>query len=127
MIVDMGHFERVNDERGHLAGDQALRATAALLSGTSRTVDVLARWGGEECAIVLPATGLTDAHTAAQRIRAALEAQPLVIGGAEPPRSTASIGVAELRPDEDARALLACVDQALYRAKEGGRNRVEAA
>ncbi|GAB1594880.1 GGDEF domain-containing protein [Lysobacter claricitrinus] len=117
-ILDIDHFKSVNDELGHAAGDAVLRNVARLGREQLRATDVLGRWGGEEFLLVMP--GATDAGMAAlARIREA------VAGNAHPGRRvTLSAGIAEHRPGEDADALLARADRALYRAKHEGRDRM---
>lgn len=121
-LIDVDHFKRFNDTQGHQAGDEALRNVASLLTGAlRRNEDVVARYGGEEFMVVLPSAGLERARTVAEVLRAAVESSPLGV--------TASVGVAATRasPDQSLEALIEAADQALYRAKQNGRNRVEAA
>ncbi|WP_238382880.1 GGDEF domain-containing protein [Cognatilysobacter segetis] len=120
-ILDIDHFKTVNDELGHAAGDAVLREVGRLGHAELRATDVLGRWGGEEFLLVMP--GSIDAATAAlARIREAVTA------GAYPSRRiTLSAGIAVHRPGEDADALLARADRALYAAKRAGRDRVAAA
>lgn len=129
MLIDVDDFKRVNDERGHLTGDRVLQELAGIMGEQLRTVDVLARWGGEEFAVLLPETGAEEAVNTAERLRAGIQAHPLQVDGTHIPL-TVSIGVAPLvraagpgGRDEPYRA----VDQALYTAKRRGRNRVVAA
>ncbi|WP_373976663.1 GGDEF domain-containing protein [Chitinibacter sp. SCUT-21] len=124
LMVDLDYFKRVNDTFGHLIGDEVIRATAKILLQSCRGGDLVARYGGEEFVLLLPgAVGITAVEVA-ERIRLRIgayawhEVHPdLAV--------TASIGVAELSAELDAAALLEHADQALYRAKELGRNRVE--
>ena len=123
VMVDVDHFKSFNDTFGHPAGDRVLRFVAELLRGCARDTDLAARYGGEEFALVLPSTDRAGALVVAERVRAAIEAAT----GLER-RITASVGVAVLDPAHaDPAALLADADAALYAAKRGGRNRVEAA
>ena len=127
ILVDVDHFKRFNDALGHVEGDAALRAVADVLDLTaSRPRDVVARYGGEELAVILPDTGETGACHLAEEMRAAIE--DLAIGHPESEFGvvTASIGVAALRPSAThaAEHLVQLADAALYRAKAGGRNRV---
>jgi len=124
MLLDVDRFKSVNDNYGHAAGDQVLRQVAAVCRETLRAEDVVGRYGGEEFAVLLPATALGEAAAGlGERLRAALEGTVVVLPGLEL-RVTASIGVAELREDEDLASLLNRADAALYAAKGGGRNRV---
>ena len=126
IVADLDHFKRINDEHGHAAGDQALISAARTLGECIREVDHLGRYGGEEFVILLPNCDADAAATIAERCRQALAARPLVTASGMVP-VTASFGVASEvgRIDED--ALFRHADQALYRAKENGRNRVETA
>jgi diguanylate cyclase (GGDEF)-like protein len=122
VACDIDGFKAANDTYGHAFGDVVLQEFASVLRETLRDVDVSGRWGGEEFLLVLPETTLEGAIDAAERIRSALVA--LDVG---PARMTASFGVAELTRGSDAAALVASADAALYQAKRGGKNRVEAA
>jgi len=114
----------VNDTLGHDVGDQVLKQAALVLAQSLRKGDILARWGGEEFLAVFPETDLEGTRAAAEKLRAAVEAAPWTL----PDRKgmTVSIGVAVKRPDGDWESALKAADLGLYRAKEGGRNRVEA-
>ncbi|HLY57986.1 MAG TPA: diguanylate cyclase [Stellaceae bacterium] len=127
-ILDIDYFKKVNDTYGHDAGDDVLRALAEVGRATTRKMDIFARWGGEEFVCALAGTDLEQAKTIAEKLRATFEQQNFVhawhAGRAIP--FTVSIGVATRAPGErDVDAILKRADQALYRAKEGGRNRVE--
>ncbi|MBL8765470.1 MAG: GGDEF domain-containing protein, partial [Phycisphaerae bacterium] len=128
LLIDLDHFKRVNDNYGHLVGDDVLAEMAAYLQGAVRTVDVVARYGGEEFVVVLPETGAQGAHAFAERLREGVEAREFTRGNVGTLRLTASIGVATFpSPGIDSpEDLLAAADQALYRAKAEGRNRVRA-
>ncbi len=127
VMVDIDHFKRVNDTRGHAAGDQALVAVAQCLQAASREVDSAGRLGGEEFCLLMPQTGLAEAAAAAERVRARIQALDIALGG-EPVRLTASFGVAAIvDADRGSDDLLRRADAALYRAKAAGRNRVECA
>ena len=129
ILADLDHFKAINDDLGHEAGDNALRGVASTLQATVRPTDRIGRWGGEEFLIVLPETDGPGARTAAERIRAAVEASRAI-----PHRHiTVSLGIASLGPVRTAnpRALVHTVDslvriadEELYRAKESGRNRI---
>lgn len=124
LLVDIDHFKRVNDTHGHLAGDAALRAVAATLAKNLRPHDMMARYGGEEFAILLPDTDLEIAKLVAERLRKSAEESQVqhdALGFAV----TISVGIAPSRQEEALETLIAKADQALYRAKQMGRNRVE--
>jgi len=126
--LDIDHFKRVNDNFGHDAGDEVLKAFADRLRGIIRGGDVLCRLGGEEFVIVMPGMNLTAALRIAERARMAIEGEPFEIGGGHKPIGvTTSIGIAERRDSEGAQELYKRADEALYRAKSEGRNRVNAA
>lgn len=124
LLVDIDHFKRVNDTHGHLAGDTALRTIAANLAKNLRPHDMMARYGGEEFAILLPDTDLHVAKMVAERLRSSAE-QGEVQHDALNFRITISIGIAPSQQEEALETLIAEADQALYRAKQLGRNRVE--
>ena len=130
MFLDIDKFKRINDAHGHLAGDEVLRNVASLIKLQLRSNDVIARYGGEEFVVLLPQTALRQAHEIAERIRAAIAAQPLQPLPGESLTVTISIGVAML-PEKLAEGdsasgqeLLSSADAALYQAKESGRNKV---
>ena len=124
LMIDLDHFKGINDAHGHDAGDEVLRSFAETVSGMLRENDIFGRVGGEEFAIILPETELSTAALAAERIRKKLETTPILYGS-KTIGATVSIGVAEAKDeDEDFTALLQRADQALYRAKNEGRNRV---
>ncbi|WP_157979392.1 GGDEF domain-containing protein [Rhodoferax ferrireducens] len=124
-LVDIDHFKRVNDCFGHQIGDCTLRQVAQELRDQAREGDFAARWGGEEFLLVMPSCSDAEgAGVAAERMRGAIAARELALAGATPLAVTISIGVASVPPDGDLDAALGRVDQALYRAKSAGRNRV---
>lgn len=126
IMLDIDHFKRVNDERGHLAGDEVIRRTAEFISSCIRESDTLGRYGGEEFAVLLPHTKLDGALVLAERLRKCVAADPIAFGNQSIP-VTISIGVAELHPDTpNYEQLIQDADTALYKSKEGGRNRVTA-
>ncbi len=124
--IDVDRFKRVNDTWGHAVGDEVLRALAAICRAEVRDVDTVGRIGGEEFAVLLPDTAPEEATAVAERLRYAVEAAPLLTSGG-PLTVTLSLGVAASPPCDGADGLLREADRALYRAKAGGRNRVERA
>ena len=120
-IMDIDHFKDVNDHHGHAAGDLVLEAMARILRQQTRDADVLARWGGEEFVILCRHAGLARCLATAGKVREAIAAH--VFSGVG--QVTASFGVAACRKDDSVASLMARADAALYRAKAGGRNRVE--
>ena len=127
LMIDLDHFKGVNDTYGHLAGDQVLRDVAAVLQHEMRSVDIVARYGGEEFVVVLPETATDGAVAFAERLRERIEARAFESTG-HALLLTASIGVATFPSARVASMedLLARADEALYRAKADGRNRVRA-
>jgi diguanylate cyclase (GGDEF)-like protein len=127
LMVDVDHFKKLNDGFGHAAGDAALRQMAQIFTRTLREGDVAARVGGEEFALLLLGADKAIAMDVAERVRRATENARLVWAGAEV-RLTCSIGVAAYpEPIKDVANLNVAADAAMYRAKQSGRNRVEAA
>jgi two-component system cell cycle response regulator len=128
MIMDMDHFKAVNDTYGHDVGDMVLKRLAEIIVQTSRSTDLVARFGGEEFVILMPETDAQAALNAASRVREEVEQAPFAISGGETLHKTISIGVANLHPDGDsAESLLKRADEALYSAKHSGRNQVKVA
>ncbi|MBC7184761.1 MAG: diguanylate cyclase, partial [Marinobacter sp.] len=131
LLLDIDHFKRVNDELGHLVGDDCLSDVAARCAAeVQRSEDLLARYGGEEFSILLPATPEQGAAQVAERVRQAVARSPVYSGaGVAPVSLTISVGVATLVPglDMEPQELIRQADDALYAAKEAGRNRVMAA
>lgn len=123
-MVDIDHFKRFNDTFGHLAGDEVLRRLATIFRASLRSADFAARYGGEEFLIVLPETDAATAGEIAERIRARVAAESAQ-RDAVTPRITVSAGIAAASGDDDLEVLIHKADAALYRAKEGGRDRVE--
>jgi two-component system cell cycle response regulator len=128
LLLDLDHFKEVNDQYGHLVGDDVLTEMALLLQGAVRAVDVVARYGGEEFVVVLPETSEPGATAFAERLRELVEDHAFTCGDGRALKVTASIGVATYpAPDVDSvEDFFAQADQALYRAKAEGRNRVRA-
>lgn len=126
MLLDVDHFKSVNDDHGHPAGDAVLRALAETLNGLVRTEDVVARYGGEEFAVVTRGISGANALMLAERIRRRVEAMSVPVDGGQSLKITVSIGIATNHgniPFEDPAVLLKACDEALYKAKETGRNR----
>lgn len=123
IYFDIDHFKRINDQYGHAVGDACLRAVVKRVSREQRANDVLARIGGEEFVILLPALDGHGAAAHAERLRHSVSREPLRIAG-HSIAITVSFGVAAWRSGETAEAWLHRADQAQYRAKTGGRNRV---
>src|SRR5712692_332044 len=127
VLCDLDSFKSVNDRFGHVAGDDVLRELAGVLRETVRVVDVAARWGGEEFALILPATDAAGGARLAERAREALEARTILTQEGIPVRVTASFGVAAFPEHRTGEGLVAAADSALYEAKNRGKNRVERA
>jgi two-component system cell cycle response regulator len=126
LIMDIDHFKSVNDTHGHDIGDEVLREFASRISANIRGIDLACRFGGEEFVVVMPDTDMDFASTVAERLRKSVETNPFVISRAPGKLNvTISIGIAaSLNNGDTAEALLHRADQALYRAKREGRNRV---
>lgn len=122
-MLDLDDFKLLNDEEGHLAGDEALARVSALIASSLRASDALCRWGGEEFLALLPGCSAGEAAMVAEKILAVVRSA----APAGPRPLTLSIGVAELGRGEDFDSLLRRADEALYRAKEAGKDRVAAA
>lgn len=123
-MLDLDHFKRINDNYGHLAGDKVLKIIATVLRKRLRGADFIARFGGEEFVLLLPATTPAVGAKLLETLRAAIEACPFHFKG-ERVTITISMGLASFKPGEHSDLVLKRADQALYRAKNGGRNRVE--
>ncbi len=121
LMYDLDHFKRVNDTFGHNAGDAVLQTVTGLVKQNIRTVDVPARWGGEEFMVLMPQSDMAAARSAAEKLRQVIAQYRFDKAGT----ITVSFGVTEFVPQDDSNSLLKRVDDALYLAKERGRNRVE--
>ncbi len=128
-LFDIDHFKNYNDRNGHVAGDEALRLIARLAGESVRVDDIFGRFGGEEFLVILPGRSAAEARVAAEGIRAAIESFEFPFGDGQPlGRVTISGGVAVYPEDgRDSVEVIKAADAALYRAKNGGRSRVEAA
>ncbi|MEO8171063.1 MAG: GGDEF domain-containing protein, partial [Oxalobacteraceae bacterium] len=126
ILIDIDLFKLVNDNHGHLAGDALIRSVAATLKAAVRDEDVISRWGGEEFLLLLKDCPLQQARAIAENLRQTIAGQPFSFDGKQVSVSV-SIGVAEYAAEEQLTGLFARADAALYRAKAGGRNRVEIA
>ncbi len=127
-MIDVDHFKRINDGFGHPAGDLVLKMVSSAISRSLRAEDVFARYGGEEFVVVLRGIPPEKARQFGERVRALVESLPVTWEGKRIP-ITASVGVATMtaaRPFASGAQLIAAADAALYAAKHGGRNRVEA-
>jgi diguanylate cyclase (GGDEF)-like protein len=123
LMLDLDNFKALNDSHGHQAGDQVLRGFARNLRDDLRQADILCRWGGEEFVLLLKDTSVEQARALAQKIRQRTEQSEFEYNGSTL-HVTTSIGLAQLHADESLEQLLARADRALYRAKQGGRNRL---
>lgn len=126
LMLDIDNFKGFNDQHGHLTGDRVLRFVADVIRKNTKGQDTPARYGGEEFAVLLPDTPLAGALAVAENIRHHLASARLVRSGSQQPlgRITISVGAASCRRGEDTMELIERADQALYLAKERGRNRV---
>ncbi|MCP4135826.1 MAG: diguanylate cyclase [bacterium] len=129
LLIDIDHFKKVNDVHGHQAGDDVLVGVASILKNNVRKVDIIARYGGEEIVVILPETDKSGAYSAAEKIRKVIENHTFDISGGKKLSVTASFGVSSLEmipdeSDEKSKQIIKLADDALYKAKEEGRNRV---
>lgn len=127
LTIDIDHFKRVNDQYGHASGDQALCHIARILEQQCRSTDSLARYGGEEFMVLLGDTSASEIAMAAERFRAAIEAESLTLTSGEKLNLTISVGGTAFKDGMSNEALLKAADAALYEAKNAGRNRVSIA
>ena len=127
LIVDIDHFKQINDDYGHLSGDQALRVMAGGLQRRLRAQDIVGRWGGEEFIVLLPGTDAVGARHLAEALRRSAEQAELAALDGRPIRFTISIGLhaLDLAGGNERDDMIAAADRALYLAKQNGRNRVE--
>jgi diguanylate cyclase (GGDEF)-like protein len=128
IMLDVDHFKHFNDTYGHPAGDEALRALARTMRSVIRASDVVARYGGEEFIIAMQAAKLADVRVVADKLRSAVEQTVVEIGPGRYGRITVSLGIVATESHRvDQKGLVSLADAALYKAKSGGRNRVESA
>ncbi|MDB6142968.1 MAG: diguanylate cyclase domain protein [Pseudomonas sp.] len=123
-MLDLDHFKRINDNYGHLAGDKVLKIIANELRKRLRPSDFMARFGGEEFVLLIPNTSVREGLALLEKLRKAIEACPFHFKG-EPVTITVSMGLTAFRAGERSESVLQRADQALYRAKDEGRNRIE--
>ena len=124
LLFDLDHFKSVNDTYGHLAGDMVLMRVADVIRGALRDSDVAGRYGGEEFAVILPCTDMEGSFVVAERLRAAIAAESVKYED-QVLKFTSSFGLVEFQPEFDnAEVMIAKADEALYQAKDQGRNRV---
>lgn len=121
LLVDIDYFKNVNDTYGHLVGDNVLQEISKILTVCSRDTDIVARWGGEEFILMLPQTTMEQAFLVAEKLRATVEKHKFD----DVKHITCSIGAAQFHKNEDKDSLFKRVDEALYKAKNSGRNKVE--
>jgi diguanylate cyclase (GGDEF)-like protein len=125
LLIDIDYFKHVNDTYGHRAGDTILSALSKRLMTRARTTDYVCRYGGEEIAVILVETNITEAQFIAEELRILIEKEPFLIEDGRYVSITVSIGVSAYREEaKDAALMVSNADNALYRAKESGRNRV---
>jgi diguanylate cyclase (GGDEF)-like protein len=124
-MLDIDHFKMVNDHYGHLTGDEVLEEIAVLIRRNIRETDIVGRYGGEEFIIILPKTNLSSAWVVAERLRSIIEKAEMKDSAGNVFAITVSQGLVAWERDEDAASLISRSDEALYKAKEKGRNRVQ--
>jgi len=125
VLLDIDHFRKVNDRHGHLTGDEVLEKIAALIRGNVRDADIAGRYGGEEFIIILPNTNLASSWVAAERLRSIIEKTELKDSAGNVFAVTVSQGLVGWERNDDTASLLSRADEALHKAKEKGRNRVQ--
>ena len=125
LVLDIDYFKSVNDAHGHDAGDEVLREFALRIRKSIRGIDLACRYGGEEFVIIMPETNLAAATVVAERLRRRIASEPFLIQqGTRRLDATISIGIAALQDADNPASVIKRADQALYRAKRDGRNRV---
>lgn len=124
IVLDIDHFKRINDGYGHACGDVAIKSIADAIRSTARTSDLLFRYGGEEFVMALPNTDLVGASLLADRLREYVQDQVCTCPDGRTIAMTISLGVTQTHADDDGHSLFLRADNALYRSKQGGRNRV---
>jgi diguanylate cyclase (GGDEF)-like protein len=128
IMIDVDHFKNYNDEYGHLAGDQVLITVADAIRSPLRPNDLVARFGGEEFAVLLPETTVSNAEIIAERLRDHVaKADPGMLDNRQLPAVTISLGIAGRQPGYSLDMMIAAADVAMYHAKRNGRNRVQVA
>ena len=126
VMLDIDSFKELNDHFGHQAGDAALSELGKVIRSVTRREDFSARYGGDEIAVILPETGQTGSLSVVRRLLAAVREHKFTFDGKRLPFSI-SVGVAFFKADMSITQIVGAADQALYKAKQGGRNRFEAA
>lgn len=124
LVIDIDHFKLLNDNHGHLSGDMVLSHIGWVMRENLRTTDLCVRYGGEEFVVLMPATDAGQARATSDRLRRKIAASHIKLADGNDVSVTVSIGIAEWFPGQHLDELIALADQALYRAKDGGRNRV---
>jgi two-component system cell cycle response regulator len=125
IMLDIDYFKRVNDRYGHLTGDEVLEKIATSISRNVRNTDIVGRYGGEEFIIILPKTNLSSSWGVAERLRTIIEKAEMEDSAGNVFAITVSQGLVGWERNEDATSLISRADEALYKAKEKGRNRVQ--
>ena len=124
LLIDLDDFKKINDRYGHLKGDKVLKMTGGIIHESLRKTDSAYRYGGEEFTVLLPGTGVEAAKNVAERIRKGFEAQNLFFIINENLNISVSIGAAQFKSGEELEAFVKRADDALYAAKQNGKNQV---
>lgn len=124
LLIDIDDFKKINDRYGHLKGDKVLKMTGRIIQDFLRKIDTAYRYGGEEFTVLLPGTGIEAAMNVAERIRKGFESKDLSLITNETLNISVSIGAAQFKPGEEMEAFVKRTDDALYVAKQKGKNRV---